>query len=118
LYDAVDEKNHIDDKLLFRIEPLNYTLKVDLYSIQFDKNLEQIIEANKNSISIIDTAIINNFSPASLVHAVSSTKELTESFSTSYGLSQSFMESLSNRDEIGNTFSDSRYINIFIMVFY
>lgn len=108
LYDPVNMKEKLHDKLLFNIEPLNYTLDVDLISIEFDKTLEQIVASNKKQISIIETAIINNNSPASLTHEVSSTKDLTEMFTASYGTSQEFMQSFSNRNDFGTSSTDSR----------
>ena len=98
----------IDDRLLFKVEPLNYTLDVQIVSIEFDDGLDSIVEKSKKQLSIVDTAVIKNNSPATLTHEVQSTKEFTETFSTSWGTSQEFMESFMSRDELGTSVSDTR----------
>ena len=109
LYDKVDESsNSIDDKLLFKIEQLNYTFLVELYSVEFDKSLEHLVKENQQQISIIDTAQIVNNSPATLTHEVYTSKEFTESYSTSYGYSQQFMESISRLSESSNSIRNTK----------
>ena len=108
LYENVNLKSDLDDKYLWKIEEVNFTLKVELYSVDFNQSLSDLVSMNKKQISIIDTAIINNNSPATLTHEVSSTKEMTETFSTSFGTSQSFMKSLTMGEEFGSSSTDSR----------
>ena len=75
------------------------------------QSLSDLVSMNKKQISIIDTAIINNNSPATLNHEASSSKEMTETFSTSFGTSQSFMKSLTMGEEFGSSSTDSRFFN-------
>ena len=108
MYDEVPAKpGWIDDKLLFNIEEISYKFLVQLYSLEFDKSLEHIMEDNKQQISIVETIKIVNNSPAKLTHEVHTSKEFTESYSTSYGYSQKFMESISRLSEISNSKSNT-----------
>ena len=108
LYKVDIKSQSIDDRLLFKVEPLNYTLDVHIVGIDFDDGLDRIVEKSKKQLSIVDTAVIKNNSPATLTHEVQSTKEFTETFSTSWGTSQEFMESFMSRDELGTSVSDTR----------
>ncbi len=99
LYNDVDDWNKLNDKILLNFELQNYTFSAQLYSIEWDQSLEDIISINKKQISLIDTAIINNNSPANLNHEVSNQKEFIESFTTSFGSSTKFLESFSKRED-------------------
>jgi len=99
LYNNVNDRNKLNDKILLDFELQNYTFSAQLYSIEWDQSLEDIISINKKQISLIDTAIINNNSPANLNHEVSNQKEFTESFTTSFGSSTKFLESFSKRED-------------------
>ena len=87
---------------------MNYTLDVHILTVEFDDGLEQMVAKNKKQLSIVDTAVIKNNSPATLTHEVQSVKEFTETFATSWGTSQEFMESFLVRDELGSSVSDTR----------
>jgi hypothetical protein len=100
--------NKLNDKILLNFELQNYTFSAQLYSIEWDQSLEDIISINKKQISLIDTAIINNNSPANLNHEVSNQKEFTESFTTSFGSSTKFLESFSKREDQSTSDTQSK----------
>ncbi len=77
LYNNVENRNKFDDKILFSFEPQNYTFNAQLYSIEWDPNLDNILSINKKQISLIDTTIINNNSPANLNHEISQNHSLS-----------------------------------------
>ncbi len=85
----------MNDRILFSFELQNYTFNAQLYSIEWDQSLEDIISKNNKHLSLIDTAIIYNNSPANLNHEVSSDKSLSQSFTTSFGSSTKFLQSFS-----------------------
>jgi len=103
LYNDIQTSNYLNDKVLFKLSLLNYTFNVQLYSVEFDKSLDELISSNKKQISLIDTAIINNNSPASLNHEVSTEKQITESFVTSFESSTKFMESFELKEELSGS---------------
>jgi hypothetical protein len=108
LYNNVNDLNKLNDKILLNFELQNYTFSAQLYSIEWDQSLEDIISINKKQISLIDTAIINNNSPANLNHEVSNQKEFTESFTTSFGSSTKFLESFSKREDQSTSDTQSK----------
>jgi hypothetical protein len=108
LYNNVNDWNKLNDKILLNFELQNYTFSAQLYSIEWDQSLEDIISINKKQISLIDTAIINNNSPANLNHEVSNQKEFTESFTTSFGSSTKFLESFSKREDQSTSDTQSK----------
>jgi hypothetical protein len=108
LYNNVGDPNKFDDKILFSFELTNYTFNAQLHSIEWDQSLDDIISANKKQISLIETAIINNNSPANLNHEVSEAKSFTESFSTSFGKSTRFLESFSLREDHSTSDTQSK----------
>jgi hypothetical protein len=108
LYNNVGNLNKFDDKILFSFELTNYTFNAQLYSIEWDQSLDDIISVNKKQISLIETAIINNNSPANLNHEVSEAKSFTESFSTSFGKSTRFLESFSLREDQSTSDTQSK----------
>jgi hypothetical protein len=95
LFNEVNNANKMNDRILFTFELQNYTFNAQLYSIKWDQSLEDIISKNKKHLSLIDTAIIYNNSPANLNHEVSSDKSLSQSFTTSFGSSTKFLQSFS-----------------------
>jgi hypothetical protein len=103
LYNNVNDWNKLNDKILLNFELQNYTFCAQLYSIEWDQSLEDIISINKKQISLNDTAIINNNSPAILNHEVSNQKEFTESFTTTFGSSTKFLESFESRHEYSHS---------------
>ena len=47
LYEPVVLSSNLHDKFLFKIEILNYTIDVDLHSVEFDQSLDKIVAGNK-----------------------------------------------------------------------
>ena len=101
LYKLVSSPQEVDDRLLFKIQELNFTLHVELYSLTFDNNLEQIVRGSIKQLSMVDTEIIKNNAPSTLIHQIENSKEVIESYTTSYGTSQKFMDSFSKSQELG-----------------
>ena len=108
LYDPISDHEVVDDRLLFKIQELNFTLHVELYSVSFDKSLEQMVADSSKQVSIVDTEVINNKAPSTLTHQIENSKEMTESYTTTYGMSQTFMDSFTNSQEVGVSLTDTR----------
>jgi hypothetical protein len=99
LYNDFDYAKKSDDRVLFRFQLQNYTFNAQLYSIEWDQSLDDIISKNKKHLSLIDTAIIYNNSPANLNHEVTSDKSFAQSFETSFGSSTKFLRTFSTSNE-------------------
>ena len=103
----MDKASNIKEELLFKIEQVNYVLVVELFSLELEHNLEQILIRKTNQISLVESIKIVNNSPSTLTHVVNTNKKFTEFYSVSYGFSQKFMETITKLSEesksIGNT---------------
>jgi hypothetical protein len=93
-----DEKS-LDPKTLWEIYLIDGILEVQIESIEWDSSYNDMIKNQKKQVSLLDTAIITNDSPATLNHEVSMEKKLSESFTTGFGTSTRFMESVGSADE-------------------
>jgi hypothetical protein len=107
MYGAQSEGSN---KTWWRAELIDYTLEAELFSLEWEKPFDEVIARNTRQISLIDTAVINNNSPAELRHDVRTEKQLTEAFSTSMGISEKFLASFTARDEVssGSSGTESR----------
>ena len=108
LYDQPNDHANIDERLLFKIEPFIYRFKVAIASVEFNKNFQDIVEASKKQVDLIETEVIDNNSPATLVHEVDSEKEFAESLSTTFESSQTFIDSFSKSATVSDRSTDER----------
>ena len=109
LFDGIDINAKVEDNFLFQLIPNDITFNVDIVSVDFDKDFNDIIQSSKQELNLLDTAIINNQSPASLIHQVHQSRDAIESFTTSFGTSQVFMDTMSSMARTSRSHEDSRY---------